>query len=218
MEIINLWISYFAGLIAPLGAVCVIPLYPGFITYLASQVDADKQKNTITKLTWIITFGIILSMFTVGLIFSKILESSLTKAISIISPIAFIILGVISLFLIFNINIGARLPSAKFPLLKNPIITSLLFGLFFGAIVLPCNPAALIILFAISTTTTEFIFNLLNFTLFGIGMATPIILFAYMSERTESIIKYITINKRKINLITGLIMLVISLYYLIFVF
>jgi|TARA_Y100000310_G_C20598816_1_gene771917 hypothetical protein len=32
--LLNIWISFLAGLFAPLGAVCVLPLYPGFLAYL----------------------------------------------------------------------------------------------------------------------------------------------------------------------------------------
>ena len=44
----NLWISFLAGLFAPIGAVCVLPLYPGFLSYLAgqvSQVENDESGN-----------------------------------------------------------------------------------------------------------------------------------------------------------------------------
>ena len=93
------------------------------------------------------------------------------------------------------------------------------FGLFFGAVVLPCNPASLAVLFAVSTSTSGFLINLINFILFGVGMAAPLIIFAYVSSATSGkVIGYLSEHKRGMNLIAGLIMLVISLYYLLFVF
>jgi cytochrome c-type biogenesis protein len=100
--LLNLWISFLAGLFAPLGAVCVLPLYPGFLSYLAGQVNAQgtesENKKQIIMFGVIITLGVIVSMFVFGLIFTFFLQGSLTKAIGIISPIAFGILAVISLF------------------------------------------------------------------------------------------------------------------------
>ena len=61
VEFSNLYISYLAGLFAPLGAVCVLPLYPAFISFLSKK--SEGKEFSIPKLTWIITFGIILSMF-----------------------------------------------------------------------------------------------------------------------------------------------------------
>ena len=58
---------------------------------------------------------------------------------------------------------------------------------------------------------------MLNFILFGFGMALPLILLGVLGS-SQTIINYLTTHKRKINLIAGIIMLAISLYYLIFVF
>lgn len=221
--LLNFWLSFIAGLSAPIFAVCVLPLYPGFLSFLASRIQKkgkkfqDKQK--IIVLGIIIVLGVIISMFIFGLIFTFFLQKSLTKAIGIISPIAFFILAIISILMIFNINIGKVFPKINAPIKKNPILTAFIFGLFFGAIVIPCNPAPLIVLFAISTSTTGFTNNLINFLLFGLGMGTPLLLFSIVSsQKSSKIIKWLSKNQRKINLIAGLIMLIISIYYLFFVF
>jgi cytochrome c-type biogenesis protein len=44
---VNLGTSFFLGLITPLTAVCVLPLYPGFITYLANQLSPDKTTKKL---------------------------------------------------------------------------------------------------------------------------------------------------------------------------
>ncbi len=214
--LLNFWISFLAGLFAPLGAVCVLPLYPGFLSYLASQDDAEEN---VVKFGWLITAGVVASMFLVGLIFSYFLKSSLTNAIGVISPVAFFILFLISLFLIFGFDFGGLIPKYNVGTAGNPVVTSFIFGLFFGAVVLPCNPASLVVLFAISTSTVGFLINLVNFVLFGIGMAAPLLVFAYISDAsTGRVIGYLSENKRKIDVIAGLIMLGISLYYLLIVF
>jgi cytochrome c-type biogenesis protein len=215
----NLWISFLAGLFAPIGAVCVLPLYPGFLSYLASQVTDKENKKQIVMFGVIITLGVILSMFLFGLIFTFFLQGSLTKAIGIISPIAFGILALISLLLIFNFDLGRFIPKINAPVKKNPYLSSLIFGLFFGAIVLPCNPASLAVLFALSTSIMDFFVNLLNFVVFGFGMGLPLLVFALISAaKSKAIIGFLTERKRMINLIAGIIMLIIALYYLIFVF
>jgi cytochrome c-type biogenesis protein len=217
MILSNLIGSFLAGLFAPLGAVCVLPLYPGFLAYLANQVK-DERKNTLIFLGLITTFGVVTSMAIFGFIFTKLLQQSLTNAIGIISPIAFIILGIISLLMIFGIDFGNIFPKINSPITKNPYLSSFLFGFFFGLIVLPCNPASLVVLFALSTNTVSFIANFFGFILFGIGMAFPLLLFAIIGQKSSSIIKFLTNNQRKINLVAGIIMLAISIYYLFFVF
>ncbi len=213
---LNFLVSYLAGLFAPLGAVCILPLYPGFLSYLASQ---EGGEDNAVKFGWIVTSGVITSMFLVGLIFSYFLESSLTNVIGIVSPIAFFVLLVVGIFLIFDFDFGGLIPGYNINIRGNPVKTSFIFGLFFGAVVLPCNPASLVVLFAVSASTVGFLLNLVNFVLFGIGMATPLLIFAYVSKASSgSVIGYLSEHKRMINLVGGLIMFGISLYYLLFVF
>ena len=220
--ILNFWISFLAGLFAPLAAVCVLPLYPGFLAYMSSQFSEDNResKRTFIFLGLLVTLGVITSMFLVGLIFTQFLQASLTNAIGIISPIAFGILAIVSLFLIFNFDFSRLFPKQiRAPVTKNPLLSSFIFRFFFGAIVLPCNPASLIVLFAISTSTISFVSNLFNFVFFGIGMALPLLIFSIISAQwSQQVIGWLSNNKRKINLFAGLIMLGISIYYLFFVF
>ncbi len=217
--LVNFWLSFLAGLFAPLGAVCVLPLYPGFLSYLASKTSTDSSKKTIIMYGVIVVLGVLSSMLLIGLIFSTILKASLTKAIGIISPIAFGILAIISLLLIFNVDITRFLPKLNAPVLKNPYFSAYVFGFLFGAIVLPCNPASLAVLFAVSTSTVSFITNFINFMLFGLGMGLPLLILAFISAaKSQQVIGFLTKQKRLINLIAGIIMLGISIYYLVFVF
>jgi len=215
----NFWISFLAGVFAPVAAVCIIPLYPAFLAYLSSQLSGKTTKKTIIMFGVIVTLGVLVSMFIFGLIFVFLLQESLTAAIGVVSPIAFAILAVVSIFLIFGKDIGGFIPKIKRPTAKNPYVSSFVFGFFFGAVVLPCNPASLIVLFAVSTSTVTFVANLFNFAFFGIGMALPLLVFSVVSAQwSKQVIGYLTRYNRQINLIAGVILLAVSLYYLIVVF
>jgi cytochrome c-type biogenesis protein len=222
--LLNFWFSFLAGLFAPLGAVCVLPLYPGFLAYLAGQLSKNDKgtKNDQRKLILLgltVTSGVIISMLLIGVVVSTILKASLTKAIGIVSPIAFGLLAIISLLLIFNVDMGRFMPKLHAPVLKNAYFSAFVFGSFFGVIVLPCNPASLAVLFALSTSVSSFVINLFNFLFFGIGMALPLLILAMISSvKSKQVINFLTKYKKQINVTAGVIMLGISLYYLIFVF
>lgn len=118
-------VSFIAGLSAPIFAVCVLPLYPGFLSFLASRIQKKGKKSQdsqkIIILGIIVTLGVIVSMFIFGLIFTFFLQESLTKAIGIVSPIAFTVLALISILLIFNYDLGKFLPKINAPIKKNSI-------------------------------------------------------------------------------------------------
>ncbi len=223
MELLTeLGAAFILGLLTPLGAVCVLPLYPGFLAYLSNQLSGkEADKKTIFLFGLVITAGVILFMVLLGLLFTTILKVSLTNVIGIVSPIAFGILLVISFLLIFNVDVGRFLPKAHTPVRRNPWVSAFTFGFFFGAIVVPCNPLFIAALFTRTISTTGFGFaeNVLQFLFFGIGIGFPLLVLAAISSAaSDAVIDFLTEHRRVINLIAGLIMLGISLYYLIFVF
>lgn len=228
--LVTLWEAFFLGLATPLGAVCVLPIYPGFLVYLSSQISGGKTKRkTIFLFGLIITTGVILFMFLLGLIFTTFLQVSLTSIVNIVSPIAFAILLTISLILIVTsvisfttdreLDIWRFLPKGRAPMAKNPWMSAFLYGFFFGAIVVPCNPGFIAILFARAVSTIDFTKNVLRFLFFGIGVGFPLLVLAAVSSAaTDTITNFLSKHGKWINLIAGLVMLGISLYYLIFVF
>jgi cytochrome c-type biogenesis protein len=158
-------------------------------------------------------------MSLLGLLFTTIFQISLTSVIGVVSPIAFGILVVISILLILDVDIGEYLPRANVPATGNPNVRALTFGLFFGAIVIPCNPLFIAALFARTATTSSFIANFASFMFFGVGLAFPLLVFSLVSQASsDRVIDIVTNYKRQINLAAGVVMLVISLYYLLFVF
>ena len=69
-----LWEAFLLGLATPLGAICVLPIYPGFLVYLSSRITGERiSRKTIFLLGLVVTSGVILFMFLMGLIFTTIL-------------------------------------------------------------------------------------------------------------------------------------------------
>jgi cytochrome c-type biogenesis protein len=218
----NLLSTYFLGLLTPLTAVCVLPLYPGYISFLARRLGNKSGENqSSVALGAIVTSGVIVFMALIGVVFTTFLSVSLTKVVSIVSPIAFSILAVISILLILHVDFGRLFPQIRVPETKNPLPQAFLFGFFFGAIVLPCNPGMIAAFFTktVALSSLDFISNMLNFILFGIGIATPLLVFSLLSQAiSQRIIKFLVQRSKLINRIAGILMLGVSLYYLIFVF
>lgn len=212
--------SFILGLLTPLTAVCVLPLYPAFLAYIANQFSSKEENKKIYALFGaIITLGVIVFMLLLGLIFTTIFQVSLTKVIGIVSPIAFSILAIISLLLIFDFDVSRFIPKPKTPTSKNPKLNAFLYGFFFGAIVIPCNPAFIAVFFARALIIDSFFSSMINFLLFGLGLGFPLLIFSLLSSKwSEKIIEFTAQHKTAINRIAGIIMLGISLYYLIFVF
>ncbi|HPY60928.1 MAG TPA: cytochrome c biogenesis protein CcdA [Methanospirillum sp.] len=210
-------ISFLAGLYTPLGAMCVLPLYPGYLAFLAGRAKAGGSSTLSLGLA--VTIGVCLSMFSFGLVFVAILKMSTGDALEILGPAIYGLLAIMSIAMIAGFDISRFFPMVSTPVGKTPYITAALFGAFFGLVALPCNPGSIILLFAISTTTVDFISNFINFALFGIGMASPLLLLSALSmEKSRTCIRFFTTHHLLINRIAGVLMLMVALYYLVFVF
>lgn len=218
--IANFVTAFLAGLWAPLGAVCVLPLYPAFISFLTKKLTGSTSDRKIMLFFGLVmTLGTIIFMTIIGLLFTTILNIGLNSVIEVITPIAFFILLLMSILLLLDKDISKLIPQAKVPRVSNPLLSAFVYGLFFGAIVIPCNPGVIAPLFSLATTASSFAVNMLQFILFGIGLGTPlIVLSALGASKSHTIVKYLTKHKTAINRIAGAIMFVLSIYFLLFDF
>jgi cytochrome c-type biogenesis protein len=212
--------SFVLGVLTPLGAVCVLPLYPGFLAYLANRLGGrEAGRRTILLIALSVTGGVIAFMVLLGLLFTTILQVSLTRVIGVVSPIAFGILVVLSLLLLFNVDVGRFAPRARVPRTRSPWLSAFLYGVFFGAIVIPCNPLFIAVFFTRSASVVGYGANLARFLAFGIGIAAPLVTLAALSSiASERVIGFLTRHRAAVNRTAGAVMLVISVYYLVFVF
>jgi cytochrome c-type biogenesis protein len=167
----------------------------------------------------LVAVGVIGFMTAVGLVFTTLLESSLTAVIEMLSVPAFAVLAVFGVVLLADLHPQARLPTVEPPQTQYPALSALAYGAFFGAIVLPCNPGFISLFFARVFLFADPLASLANFGAFGVGMATPLLVFAVVSEpKREWVLGVLTGNRRVVNAVTGAVLLGISVYYLLFVF
>jgi cytochrome c-type biogenesis protein len=208
--------SFTLGIATPLSAVCVIPLYPGFLAFLSNQ---DDDAPSVAALGVLVAAGVIAFMTGVGLLFTTVLETSLTGVVEMISLPAFGLLAVLGVVLLFDLHPQSRLPTVEPPQTSHPAASAFLYGGFFGAIVLPCNPGFISVFFARAFLFSDPLSSLANFWAFGVGMASPLLAVAVVSEPwRDRVLGALTSNQRTINAATGALLLGISLYYLFGVF
>ena len=209
------------GLFTPLTAACVLPLYPGFLSYIAGQISGHPDSRRILALAGLVaTAGVIVFTLLAGIIFALFLDKLPNAVLRVIPPVAFGIVFVVSLLLIFNVDVSRVFPKAKVPLQKNPLLSAFFFGFFFVALVIPCNIGFITLVVTTTAVSAAGFFSvLLGFIAFGTGIGTPLLVFSLVSStRSSVVIGFITSRKRWINLVSGIFMLLVSLYYLLSVF
>lgn len=209
---------YLLGVATPLTAACALPLYPGFLAYLSSQDETNRVPAGV--LAALVTAGVIAFMGLAGLVFSFLLEESLTVVVEVVSPVAFGVLAVLSVALLLDLDIAHRLPTREPPQSSHPVLSALGYGFFFGAIVLPCNPGLIALFFARAPVLFDTpLAGFAGFLSFGLGMGSPLLAFGFVSQSTgQRVTRWLARRSSAINRATGAVMLVVSAYYLLVVF
>ncbi|MDZ4168109.1 MAG: cytochrome c biogenesis protein CcdA [Coriobacteriia bacterium] len=209
--------SYLLGLLTPLTALCVIPLYPAFLARMARLANADRDDRRVLALTGlVVTAGVVSFMLILGLVFTTLLQESLQQVIGVISPIAFAILAVIGVLMMAGVEVRRKV---RLPEPKNPLLASYLYGFFFGAIVIPCNPAFIAAFLARSVLVTDPVASLANFVAFGLGIGTPLIAFSLVTRAaSRRMVNVLVERERAISFVAGAVMTSVAVYYLVVVF
>lgn len=204
-------LSYLAGLATPLGAVCVLPLYPGYIAFLAGLPGERRVLASPAAVGAVVTAGVIAGMFGFGLVTAGLFGLSVSAAIGVVAPALYAVLAVVGAAMLLGVDVAGRLPGMQAPTGGNPAVSALLFGAFFGLIALPCNPGPIILLFALSASAADFAANLLHFLLFALGMATPLFALSLIpAGRGRSIAGLFARHHRTISRATGLFLLAVA--------
>ncbi len=219
MTLSDLTVAFVAGLLSPLGAACILPLYPGYLSFMVSQAGKVRVPGARVLLGIIAGAGILAAMFVFGLFVGIIFTLPIGGVLAILSPIAYAILGIIGILLI--LGAGPGLPVRTPDVLKgrSPFGGAFVFGFFFGVLILPCNAGPITVLLALSTSAADLAANMGNFLAYGAGMAIPLIALSALSAAEGSrITQALAAHKRGINAATGLLMVSVAAYYLLVVY
>lgn len=219
MTLSDLTVAFIAGLLSPLGAACILPLYPGYLSFLAAQAGQVRTPHARILLGITAGTGILAAMLGFGLIVGVIFTLPIGGVLSVVSPVAYAILGGIGILLILGAGPGLPFRAPDVLTGRSPFGGAFLFGLFFGVLILPCNAGPVTVLLALSTSAADFAANMGNFLVYGAGMAIPLlVLSALSSYEGNRITRTLAAQQRWINFATGVLMVGIAAYYLLVVF
>lgn len=209
--------AFWLGLLTPLTAVCVFPLYPAFLARLSRTVGQRHDARRYLMLFGVlVSVGVIAFMSLIGVVFTTWLQESLTRVIGIVSPIAFAVIAMAGVMLIVGWTPKRKVRPRR---IVNPYAAAVAYGFFFGAIVIPCNPALIAVFFARVATVPEAAGNYAQFAAFTLGICTPLLVFSAVSRATSRwMVNALVRFERPIGVIAGTVMIAVAVYYLVFVF
>ena len=198
------------GLLATLSP-CVLPLYPGFLAYLANR--GHVRPGNTRYLGFLVLAGVLTMMLALGGLFAA-LGAVMGELSALLALLGNVIVVGMGFALALNLNPLARLPQVIAPMpRRTPYLCAFAYGLLYGPVTLPCTGSLTISLFSLSLGVAGFIEQLLFFLIFGLGLALPLValsLFAHASQR--SLLRRFTRYAGHISRASGVALAVLGLW------
>jgi cytochrome c-type biogenesis protein len=209
---------FWLGVGTPLTAVCVIPLYPAFIAFLASA-DGEGRRRSPVVLGLLVVAGVIAFMAAIGVVYSFVLGEAVNDAVETFSPVAFWVLAGVGVVMLVRPTLFSGLPAVEPPQSEYPALSAFSYGFFFGAIIIPCNPGLIAVFFS----TTPILYDtqlesMLGFLSFGLGLGTPLLAFSLLSQSVgRKLTRLLAQHSAYVYRLTGIVVLGVAVYYIWFV-
>jgi cytochrome c-type biogenesis protein len=192
---------------------CLLPLYPGFIAYLAGS-GADRRRPAAALLGLAVLLGLLTTMVVLGIVVSS-LALPLTDLLRYSVPAATVILIGLGLVLLAGRNPFNRLAGVQIPVVRNPVGQAYVYGLLVGPVALPCAGPFLVALLAISVGFGDAASRVGSFVVYGLGFGLPlVVLGAVGATRGQAISRLVTRHHLAVLRATGVLLIATALYEL----
>ena len=214
--LINLLIAFGAGLISFLSP-CVLPLIPGYISYISGESLGDiveKQKKVILKtILFSLGFSLVFISFgaTASFVGNILLDNSDTLRI-----IAGIIIIIFSLQLIGILNLNFLNQEKRFQTknYSNNLFFPVVVGAAFGFGWTPCIGPVLGSILTLAAVESSIEKGIILLSFYSLGLAIPFILSGYGISRFLAFSKNFRKNIRIVSIIGGVILLITGILIL----
>jgi len=167
--------AFVLGNTAILTNVCVLPLYPGLIAFLAGTAGNQRSRRASYFLGVFVLAGVLSLMIAIGwLLFA--FQQSFGDILPYLLPVIYGLVIVMGLLMLTGRNPFARLGTLQTPVLRNPYAAAFVYGLFLGPMTLPCAGPLIVSAFLLGAGSAAGLANsLAYFLVFGLGFGWPLI-------------------------------------------
>ena len=211
----ELLIAFSAGLISFLSP-CVLPLIPGYISFISGQslneLLESKKINLLPLILFSLGFSFVFIIFGAT---ASVLGKFLLQNSNILRVIAGLIIIIFSLQLIGILNINLLNTEKKFYTKKsNNIFFSFIIGMAFGFGWTPCIGPILGSILALASTEERILRAIILLSFYSLGLAIPFILSGYLIQKFIVFSKNFKKNINLVSKIGGIILLITGILIL----
>lgn len=201
------------GNAAILTNVCLLPLYPGLIAFLAGNAQNEESKRATGWLGLLVLAGILTMMILIGFLLVA-LSATFTDVLPVLLPVIYVVVIALGLLMLSGRNPFNRMTTMQAPVLKNPYVTAYVYGLMFGPMTLPCTGPILTSAFILGAGSFAGTAESLLFVLaFGVGFGWPLLLLPLLALPVQRrFTGWLNQNHVLLTRVSGALLLVIGVF------
>jgi cytochrome c-type biogenesis protein len=209
--------AFVLGNTAILTNVCMLPLYPGLIAFLAGTAIKGSSSKSTKFLGLIVLAGVLSLMLGVGWLLYTF-QSSFGDILPILLPVIYALVIIMGLLMLSGRNPFARIGTVKTPVLRNPYAAAFAYGLLLGPMTLPCTGPLIVSAFLLGAgSAAGLASSMLYFLAFGLGFGWPLIILPLLAVSLQRRFTGWTVNNYRIlTTISGVLLVVIGVAGIIF--
>lgn len=205
--------AFILGNGAILGNVCMLPLYPGLIAFLAGNANNERAARATGWLGALVLAGILSMMTLVGFgVFA--LQQSFGAILPLLLPLIYGTVILLGVLMLIGFNPFARLATMQMPVVRNPYMAAYVYGLLLGPMTLPCTGPLIVSAFVLGTGSIASLADgLIYFLFFGLGFGWPLVLlplFALPAQRRLT--QWLSQHYALLGRASGILLLLIGLF------
>lgn len=162
--------------------VCILPLYPGLMAFLAGNAQNERSQRATRWLGLLVLLGVLSLMLVVGGLL-YVFQQSFGAVLSWLLPVIYAVVIGLGALMLTGRNPFNRLSMSQAPLLRNPYASAYLYGLLLGPMTLPCAGPLVVSAFLLGAgSVTRLVDSLLYFVFFGMGFGWPLVLLPLVAQ------------------------------------
>jgi cytochrome c-type biogenesis protein len=203
--------AFLLGNAAILSNVCMLPLYPGLIAFLAGNSENQRIRRGGVLLGAAVLAGVLATMLALGFILFA-LGQSFSRILPWLLPLTYGIVVALGLALLVGKNPFAHLAASHSPTLANPYAAALVYGGLLAPMTLPCTGPVLIGAFVLGIGSAAALSeSLLYFLAFGLGFGWPLLVLPLIAMPLQrGATRWLAGNSHVLNRLAGALLVAIA--------
>lgn len=175
--------AFLLGNASILTNVCLLPLYPGLLAFLAGTEGTRQRGRAWLGLA--VLAGVLSTMLILGLVLYA-LGRGFESVMPWLLPAVYVLVIALGLAMVAGRNPFARLATGSLPTIGHPVVAAYAYGAMIAPVTLPCTGPVVISFLLLGTATGESLpRTVATFLAFGLGFGWPLVVLGLVAAPVQ---------------------------------